>query len=205
LLRRVTEEWGAHNNERAPYASVSVEGRENIPPDGERAIYVANHSSMVDILAIFSARLPALWVSKIENFYAPVLGWNMYLNDYIAVRRKNLPSIMKMVRTCLKKLDEGRSLIVFPEGTRSHDGHLKPFFRGAFFLATRADVPVVPVCMLGTADVLRKGSMLIRPQHVRVRICPAIHPADHAMDNRRLRDFVRASMATELDAMRATR
>ncbi len=197
LLRRWTEEWGAHYLERAPFAGVTVTGREKIDPS-RPCIYVANHQSMVDVLAIFAARLPALWVSKIENFYAPFLGWNMYLNGYVAVRRGYLPSIMKMVRTCLTRLGEGRSLIVFPEGTRSEDGKLRSFYRGAFMLAARANVPIVPVVMRGTEGVLRKGSFTVRPQQVRLKILDPIEPATVGFDSRALRDLVRDVMAKEI-------
>jgi 1-acyl-sn-glycerol-3-phosphate acyltransferase len=204
LLRRFTEEWGAHYLERAPFAGVTVEGREHVDPQ-RPVIYVANHQSMVDILAIMSARLPALWVSKVENFYAPVLGWNMYLNGYIPVRRGNLPSIMTMMRRCLARLSEGRSLIVFPEGTRTEDGNLRHFFRGAFFLSARAKVPLVPICLDGTGRVLGKGSLTVRPQKVTVRILPPIEPSDHAYDSHRLRDATKGVMAEELARMTARR
>jgi 1-acyl-sn-glycerol-3-phosphate acyltransferase len=194
LLRRWTEEWGAHYLERAPFAGVTVIGREKV--DASRpCIYVANHQSMVDVLAIFAARLPALWVSKIENFYAPFLGWNMYLNGYVAVRRGYLPSIMKM------RLAEGRSLIVFPEGTRSEDGKLRSFYRGAFMLAARANVPIVPIVMRGTEGVLRKGSFTVRPQQVRLEILDPIEPAAADFDSRRLRDMVRDVMAHEIERL----
>jgi 1-acyl-sn-glycerol-3-phosphate acyltransferase len=200
LLRRFTEEWGAHYLERAPGAGVTVIGREKI--DASRpAIYAANHQSMCDILAIMSARLPALWVSKVENFYAPFLGLNMYLNGYIPVRRGYLPSIMKMVRLCLKKLEHGESLIVFPEGTRSDDGNLKPFFRGAFVLSCRSKAPIVPIILSGTGGttgVLRKGSMTVRPQHVVVKILDPIDPALVGYDSRKLRDLVRSVMENEI-------
>ncbi len=203
LLRRFTEEWGAHYLERAPYSSVTVLGREKVDPS-RPVIYVSNHESMVDVLAIFAARLPALWVSKVENFYAPFLGWNMVLNGYIAVKRGFLPSIMRMVRTCFRRLAEGHSLIVFPEGTRSLDGKLRPFHRGAFMLATRARVPIVPIILDGSRDVLKKGSMLVRPRPVTIRILDPIDPAHLGYDSHKLRDFTRELMQSELRKVRGT-
>ncbi len=201
LLGRFTAEWGAHYLERAPFANVEVTGRENIVPD-RAAIYVANHQSMADTLAMFSARIPALWVSKVENFYAPFLGWNMALNRFIPVKRGYLPSIMRMYRTCLRRLSEGHSLIVFPEGTRSDDGNLRYFFRGAFSLAVRANVPVVPVVLDGTGDLLKKGSMLITPCAVSVSILSPIHPGH---DSKNLRERVKDTMAIELARLREVR
>lgn len=201
LLRRWTEEWGAHYLERAPFAGVNVVGREKIDPT-RPCIYVANHQSMVDVLAIFAARLPALWVSKVENFYAPFLGWNMYFNGYVAVRRGYLPSIMRMVRTCLARLDQGHSLIVFPEGTRSEDGKLRSFYRGAFLLAARAQVPIVPLILQGSDGVLRKGSFIVRPQPVTVKILDAIEPEQVGNSSYKLRELVHQVMAQEIERLR---
>jgi 1-acyl-sn-glycerol-3-phosphate acyltransferase len=202
-LAKYTSIWGAHYLAWAPFASVQVEGLEHADP-ARPCVYVVNHQSMVDILAVFATRLPYLWVSKVENFYAPFLGWNMWLNGYVPLKRGYLPSILRMVRSCLKKLDAGHSLCVFPEGTRSPDGNLIDFYRGAFWVATKRRVPIVPVVVEGTGAILRKSSMQIRPQPALVRVLPAIHPADVGFDDRKLRDLVRTRMADELLQIRRT-
>ena len=180
LLAKYTSMWGAHYLASAPFAGVTLLGRDRVD-ESRPAIYVANHQSMSDILAVFAAHIPMLWVSKVENFYAPFLGWNMGLNDFIPLKRGHLPSIMKMYRTCLRRLGEGHSLFVFPEGTRSPDGKLQPFYRGAFRMAARAHVPIVPIVIEGTADVLSKGSMLVQPRPCIVSVLDAISPdlGDH--------------------------
>jgi len=203
-LRAFTSVWGAHYLAWAPFANVRVEGLEHADPN-RPCVYVVNHQSMVDILAVFATHLPYLWVSKVENFYAPFLGWNMWLNGYVPLKRGYLPSILRMVRSCLKKLDAGHSLCVFPEGTRSPDGNLIGFYRGAFWVATRKRVPIVPIIVEGTGAILRKKSLVIRPQTSLVRILPAIDPAEVDFDDRRLRDEVRARMAAELHAIRPLR
>src|SRR5262249_17806009 len=142
-------------------------------------IYVSNHQSMVDILAVFAIRLPFLWVSKVENFYVPFLGWNMWLNGYVPLKRGYLPSIMRMVRTCQRKLADGESLFVFPEGTRSPTGDLIRFYPGAFRLAVRNGIPIVPVVVEGTRDILPKGRFFIRPRLVTMRILDPMHPASY--------------------------
>ena len=200
-LARYTSIWGAHYLAWAPFASVRVEGLEHVDP-ARPCVYVVNHQSMVDILAVFATHLSYSWVSKVENFYAPFLGWNMWLNGYVPLKRGFLPSILRMVRTCLKKLDAGQSLCVFPEGTRSPDGNLIPFQRGAFWVAARRRVPIVPIVVEGTGAILRKRSLQIRPQQTLVRLLPAIDPALVAFDDRRLRDLVRARMAEELTKIR---
>jgi 1-acyl-sn-glycerol-3-phosphate acyltransferase len=194
--------WGAHYLSWAPLAGVTVEGLDQAP--GERpCVYVSNHQSMVDILAVFATRLSFKWVSKVENFYAPFLGWNMALNRYVSLKRGHLPSIMRMVRRCNALLRGGESLFVFPEGTRSEDGQLKPFFNGAFRIAARNRVPVVPMIIEGTHAILPKGRFRIVPRHVRVRILPPIEPSSVDYDHRRLHDVVRARMLEAQARMRA--
>src|SRR5262245_51243574 len=152
---------------------------------------------MVDILAVFATRLPFKWVSKVENFYAPFLGWNMAMNRYVALKRGHLPSILRMVRTCNRLIREGESLFVFPEGTRSPDGELRPFYRGAFRIAARNKVAVVPIVVEGTATILPKGKFRIVPRHVLVRVLAPVDPASVGYDHKRLHDVVRARMAEE--------
>jgi 1-acyl-sn-glycerol-3-phosphate acyltransferase len=193
--------WGAHYLAWAPFAGVTVEGLARAPR-GAPCVYVANHQSMVDILAIFATRLSFKWVSKVENFYAPFLGWNMALNRYVPLRRGHLPSILRMVRTCLALLRAGESLFIFPEGTRSEDGELRSFFNGAFRIAARSRVPIVPIVIEGTYDVLPKGRYWIVPRHVLVRILEPIDPATVGYDYRRLQDVTRARMREAQDKIR---
>jgi 1-acyl-sn-glycerol-3-phosphate acyltransferase len=201
LLHAYTSLWGAHYLAWAPFASVRVEGRDAALAVGP-CVYVSNHQSMVDILAAFATRLPYLWVSKRENFFVPFLGWTMWLNGYVPLRRGHLPSIRRMLRRSEGRLREGQSLFVFPEGTRSPDGSIKGFYRGAFWIAARCGVPIIPIVIDGTGDILPKQSLLISPQRVVARILPAVHPRDFAGDDRALRDHVHAAMARELAAIR---
>ncbi|HEY4103694.1 MAG TPA: lysophospholipid acyltransferase family protein, partial [Polyangiaceae bacterium] len=201
-LAKYTSIWGAHYLAWAPLASVRVEGIEHAP-QGRACVYVVNHQSMVDILAVFATHIPYKWVSKVENFYAPFLGWNMWLNGYVPLKRGYLPSIVRTVRMCLKKLEAGHSLCVFPEGTRSPDGNLIDFYRGAFWVAARQGVPIVPIVVEGTGAILRKKSLQIRPQRTLVRVLPAIDPAEVGGDDRKLRELVRKRMAAELATIRS--
>lgn len=196
-----TSLWGAHYLTWAPLTGVTVEGLSRVPGD-RPCVYVSNHQSMVDILAVFATRLPFKWVSKVENFYAPFLGWNMVLNRYVPLKRGHLPSIMRMVRACNARLREGSSLFVFPEGTRSEDGELRSFFRGAFRIAVRNRVPIVPMIIEGTGQVLPKGRFRIAPRPVLVRILDPVDPASVDYDHKRLHDVVRARMIEEQGRIR---
>jgi 1-acyl-sn-glycerol-3-phosphate acyltransferase len=201
ILHRFTCWWAAHYLAWAPFASVRVEGRERLGNIGP-CVYVSNHQSMVDVLAVFATYRDFLWVSKIENFYAPFLGWNMALNGYIPVKRGSLPSIRRMLRRCKRKLDQGYSLFVFPEGTRSPDGTIQRFFRGAFYLANKHRVPVVPIVLEGTNQVLPKHSMTVNPGPVLVRLLDPVYPAEVDFDERRLSDLVRERMLAEQRRLR---
>jgi 1-acyl-sn-glycerol-3-phosphate acyltransferase len=201
LLHAFTSLWGAHYLAWAPFAGVRVEGRARAL-GLERCVYVVNHQSMVDILAVYATRLPFLWVSKIQNFYAPFLGWNMWLNGYVPLRRGHLPSIRRMLRRAEAELRSGASLCVFPEGTRSKDGELKPFYRGAFWIAVRAGVPVVPIVVEGTQSILAKGEVGIRPHPVLVRVLEPIWPSAAANDDRVLQRLAHARISDELRALR---
>jgi 1-acyl-sn-glycerol-3-phosphate acyltransferase len=200
-LHWYTCRWGAHYLAWAPFAGVRVEGIEHAKAAGP-CIYVSNHQSMVDILAVFALRMPFLWVSKVENFYVPFLGWNMWLNNYVPLRRGYLPSIMRMVRTCQRRLKEGHSLFVFPEGTRSSTGDLIRFYPGAFRLAVRFQVPIVPVVIEGTQVILPKKQLFIRPRPVVMRILPPIFPSEVENEHERLLETARTRMQNELDVMR---
>jgi 1-acyl-sn-glycerol-3-phosphate acyltransferase len=196
-----TSRWGAHYLSRAPYAGVSVRGKDKLRGIGA-CVYVSNHQSMVDILAAFATHLPYMWISKKENFYVPFLGWNMWLSGYVPLKRGRLRSILGMVRLSLKKLSAGNSLFVFPEGTRSLDGNLRTFHRGAFWLAARNRVPIVPIVIEGTDRILPKGSFHIAPQPVVVSILDPVDPSVTAFDDRALCVEVRKRMAAELARLR---
>jgi 1-acyl-sn-glycerol-3-phosphate acyltransferase len=202
MLHRYTCWWGGHYLAWAPLAGVRVEGRQRVPRDAA-CVFAANHQSMVDILAVFATRLDFLWVSKVENFYAPFLGWTMVLNRYVALKRGHLPSILRMVRTCHRRLAEGHSLFVFPEGTRSPDGELLPFYSGAFRIAARNRVPLVPIVIEGTARVLKKRSFRIVPRPCVVHILDPIDPAEVGYDHRRMHDLARQRMKDEQARLRS--
>lgn len=146
-----------------PWWPVSVAGRERLP-DGP-CVLVANHLSLLDILVLFRLFTPFTWVSKAENFQVPFIGWNMRLNRYIALKRGDRASVLRMLAQCEAALRDGTPVMMFPEGTRSQDGLLRPFKPGAFELALRTGVPVVPIVVRGTGDALPKRGFVLRGRH----------------------------------------
>ena len=174
LLHQFTCFWASLYTWLNPAWRVRVEGREKIRP---RATYVmvANHQSLLDILVLFRLFAHYKWVSKIENFRIPCIGWNMHLNGYVKLRRGDPQSIGEMMSHCARVLDDGSSIMMFPEGTRSPDGRLRAFKHGAFTLAQGSGCPILPILVEGTADALPKRGFVLQGRHaIRVRVLDEI-------------------------------
>ncbi len=164
ILHRLTCFWASLYTWLNPAWPVKVVGREKIDPN-ETYVMVANHQSLLDILVLFRLFRHFKWVSKIENFRIPFIGWNMHLNDYIQLKRGDRSSIAVMLRTCRENLAAGNSIMMFPEGTRSPNGKLRGFKIGAFDLAKDAKRPLLPIVVHGTASALPKRGVVLRGRH----------------------------------------
>jgi 1-acyl-sn-glycerol-3-phosphate acyltransferase len=176
VLHRFTCFWASLYTWLNPAWRVHIEGREKIR-SGRAYVMVANHQSLLDILVLFRLFRHFKWVSKIENFRVPAIGWNMSLNRYIKLRRGDRESIDRMMRACERSIAEGNSVMMFPEGTRSHDGQLKTFKHGAFTIAQRAGVPLLPIVLQGTANALPKRGFVLQGRHqIRIRVLDEISP-----------------------------
>lgn len=165
-----------------PLWPIRIEGKEHIDP---RRAYVmaANHQSLLDILVLFRLFVHFKWISKEEIFRVPWVGWNMSLNRYIKLRRGDRESVGKMMAAASDALREGNSVMIFPEGTRSVDGRLKPFKPGAFILAKENRVPLLPIIVRGTGTALPKRGFILPGYHpISVRVLPAIPPEDFASE-----------------------
>ena len=176
LLHLFSSFWASVYLWAMPAWSVRVQGRNTVRLRDPYVI-VSNHQSVLDILVAFRLYFPFKWVSKAEVFKIPFIGWNMYLNRYIKLKRGDKKGIAKMFVDCEKALAEGNSLFVFPEGTRSETGSLKPFKSGAFILAKKMQVPILPVVISGTKEALPKHSLNFHGSHkVRIRV---LEPVDY--------------------------
>jgi 1-acyl-sn-glycerol-3-phosphate acyltransferase len=174
LLHRFTCFWASLYSWFNPVWRVRIEGREKIAPN-TAYVMVANHQSLLDILVLFRLFVHYKWVSKIENFRVPCIGWNMSLNRYIKLRRGDRQSIEQMMTACEQAVGEGNSIMMFPEGTRSLDGRLKQFKHGAFTIAQRMRVPILPIIVEGTADALPKRGFVLQGRHeIRIRVLDEI-------------------------------
>jgi 1-acyl-sn-glycerol-3-phosphate acyltransferase len=148
----------------------------------------------------FRLFFPFKWVSKAEVFRIPFIGWNMYLNRYIKLKRGDKKGIAKMFVDCEKALAKGNSLFVFPEGTRSETGRLKPFKSGAFTLAKKMKIPILPVVISGTKDFLPKHSMIFHGgQKMSIRVLePVPYERFAHLSAEETGDMIRNIIAAEL-------
>jgi 1-acyl-sn-glycerol-3-phosphate acyltransferase len=181
---------------KAAGTPVLAEGLEHIPR-GQPLMYASNHSSMFDIWALL-ATLPGSvrFVAKQELFKIPLLGGAMRAAGHIPIDRAARKKAFEAYDAAAKTIREGiSSILVFPEGTRSRTGELLPFKNAPFGLAIAAQVPIVPIYVHHTFEILPKGAWRLRSRPIRLLVGTPIPTAGlHAADRERLRDQVRAAM-----------
>lgn len=155
LLHLFTCFWASLYTWMVPAWKIKIEGRKHVRK-GIPYVMVANHQSHLDVLVLFRLFCHFKWVSKIEIFRVPLIGWNMVLNRYVKLKRGDSESVQQMMEMCERHLDSGSSILIFPEGTRSPDGEIKKFKLGAFQLALKKKVPLLPIVISGTHRALPK-------------------------------------------------
>ncbi|RUM33510.1 MAG: 1-acyl-sn-glycerol-3-phosphate acyltransferase [Desulfobulbus sp.] len=179
---------------------VRVEGHENLDPE-QTYIFVGNHTSQTDIMT-FQGYIPHnfRWIAKKELFAIPLFGAAMRAVEFIPIDRSRGRQAVKSLNNAARRIAEGSSVLIFPEGTRSPDGHLQPFKTGAIMLAIKAGVPVVPVGFNGTYQALPKGSLLTRGGDVVLRIGAPLPTKDfQAKDKQELARKLQKLVASLLD------
>ncbi len=147
-----------------PLWSVKIKGRHKLDLK-KNYVLVCNHQSQLDILVVYRLFFPFRWVSKAEVFHLPFIGWNMWLNGYIKLKRGDKESIRQMMDECESMLAKGISVFFFPEGTRSKTGRVAAFRPGAFILAKKMKISILPIVINGAKDALPKKSLLFHGEH----------------------------------------
>jgi 1-acyl-sn-glycerol-3-phosphate acyltransferase len=146
-----------------------VAGREHVP--GSAVVFCSNHESNVDPPVLFLGLHPQLHILyKAELHKFPIMGTVFDVGGFVAIERANRERAMASIRRGAASLRAGNSFLTFPEGTRSRTGEMLPFKKGGFIMAIEAQAPIVPVAVQGGRAAMRKGSAVVRPVRVSVRI-----------------------------------
>lgn len=163
---------------------VKVIGKENLL-FGKPQIFMANHQSDFDIL-IALAYIPVQfwWIAKKELFAIPVFGAAMRSAGYIEIDRNNREKALQSIEEAAMHIRKGKSIMTFPEGTRSRDGEIKAFKQGAFHLAIKSGVPIVPISIIGSGRIMPKRSVRINSSQIKLVIGEPIEVKDFDIEKR---------------------
>ena len=205
--QRIPGRWmrrlGRTSSYLTPLWKFDIEGKG--PSDIDRRAYVviANHESQADPFLLSWLPWDMRWVAIEELFRVPLTGWAMRFSGDIPLRRGEGDSVRQMMAECERALAAGISVMMFPEGTRSDDGSLRAFRDGAFRLAIRAGVPILPVALAGTREMRPKHSKWFGRAHACAKVLDPIPTAGLGDDDvATLRDRSRDAIAAVLPELR---
>ena len=187
---------------RAAGVRVRIEGLENVQP-GVHYIFLSNHVSNLDATVLLPniPGMTSVFIKK-QLMNIPLLGTAMRMGKYVPVSRANSrEDAQRSVEAAADALNNGLHITVFPEGTRSPDGRLLPFKKGAFFLAEQTGAPIIPIVITGTEKMMPRNTLRITPGEAYLKFLPAIRPQE-AESREDLMERVRAAMEAELDRRR---
>ena len=177
---------------------VKVVGTERIP--GGPVLFVANHTSSADAPAVVGAipRRIAILLKQ-SLFRYPIVGQAFTLAHFVPVDRSRRDSAIASLEKATEELKRGQSFLIYPEGTRSPDGRLQPFKKGAVVMAIKAGVPIVPIACSGAHRVMEKRSLVLHPGEILVEFLDPIDPARFSFDERdELNSIVHDALAAGL-------
>ena len=189
FVHRVQQFW-SRSFYRLMFLPVTVEGLEHIQP-GQSYVFVSNHQSMFDVWLIYGW-LPVIfkWLMKAELRKVPFVGIACKAAGHIFVDRKNPKAAMESMEDIKKQLKDGVCTVIFPEGTRTKDGQVGRFKRGAFQIALDLKLPIIPISLSGCYDVLPKGKPFVYRRPVRMYVGEPIDITQFENNNDAI-DFVR--------------
>ena len=184
---------------RAVGVKVRVHGMENVN-SGEPYIFASNHVSWFDVPALAKVLPRYKFVAKAELFKVPIFGKAMRAAGMIEIQRENRKAAFGAYDVAAERIRAGNSVVVYPEGTRGQSYPLRPFKKGPFVLAIAAGVPIVPIILHGTIEVMRKGSLWVHPGTIDIHLLEPVDTSGVDYDHREaLMQTVRTRMA---DAMK---
>jgi 1-acyl-sn-glycerol-3-phosphate acyltransferase len=194
------ERWWAWLVSKSMGLSFSLHGNDKIVP-GTSYIITPNHQSNSDILALITI-LPVRfrWVVKKELTKIPVFGWALAGTGAIAIDRSDPKQSVETLQRATDKLKGSWSVLIYPEGTRTKDGHLQPLKKGAFMMAVQTGIPILPVTSNGAFKVLPKKTVWFRPGHITVTLGdPIVTAGLTEKDVPDLMERTRAAISKNLD------
>jgi 1-acyl-sn-glycerol-3-phosphate acyltransferase len=165
LILPINQSWCRLIGILQPMWRHEVRGREHMDPS-KSYIIAANHLSAADILLLGFLDLPFRWVAKREVYLVPIFGWQLWALGHLSIKRGSKRSRRRLVERAVRTLEDGMSILIFPEGTRTRTGEMRPFKPGGFIIAREASRPVLPVVISGTFDTMPPNSLLLHE-----RIC----------------------------------
>ena len=187
--------WAWHYQSLIPFWKMHLEGRKKIPWN-RPVVIVANHRSLVDILALQKLRRPFKWTSKAENFKLPFVGMALSLTNSIRINRESLRSGAQFLAQAEEEMKKGSSILLFPEGTRSKTKTMRPFKEGAFHLAKKTGSGIIPIVHTGSEKTFAPGSWVLKGKApIYIRVLDEI-PAEEVAENE-----VKATMNRVQDIM----
>jgi 1-acyl-sn-glycerol-3-phosphate acyltransferase len=202
--RRWMRRLGRTTSRLTPLWRFEIEGTAPADIDHKPYVVIANHESQADPFLLSWLPFDMRWVAKQELFKPPVSGWAMRWGGDIPLRRGARESVTEMMTECERALAAGIPVMMFPEGTRSKDGTLLPFKDGAFALAIRAGVPILPVAIAGTREMRPKNTYWFGRAHACAKMLDPIPTTGMtAADVPTLRERSRDTIAAALPDLRA--
>jgi 1-acyl-sn-glycerol-3-phosphate acyltransferase len=160
-------------------------------------IFMSNHESQMDPPVLIAALpLPAVYLAKQELRYFPFIGWAAWAAGVIFIDRRDRERALHSIHAAALEIRGGKSVVIFPEGTRSRTGQLLPFKKGGFALAQDAGVPIIPIATVGGFQVLPRGTLRFRPGRYLVLVGEPVIPCDHPD-----RDSLMAAVRTQIEAL----
>ena len=182
------------------FARIRVHGVEHVKP-GQPYVYMANHSSLVDTPALFAYLPYPFWImAKRGLFWVPFMGWHLWTAGHFPVDRKDPRRTALSIRRVIEEVKRGKSLAVFPEGTRTRDGQLQEFKAGSFKIAVKAGVPIVPVSIRGAFQLLPPRRSRRRPAASTRSSASRLTPLSADRDSSDLMEETRAAIQKGLRA-----
>ena len=180
IIDRLIRLW-AGTLVRAAGIDLRAEGVERLDP-AQRYILVSNHYSYFDIPCIFVAiPQPIRFMAKVSLFKIPIFGWAIGRAGFIPIDRKNRRTAVKSFDLAAERIRKGNTIVVFPEEGRSRNREMRPFQRGGFLLALKSELPILPLAIDGTYDVLRVGAKRITPAAVTIKVGDPIATAGRSV------------------------